>query len=158
MFTDLKSRFSLRGLLPGALLLIAGLFLGWLFFAGSGGSAEANGHAHEAENAGTIWTCSMHPSIRQTEKGLCPICAMDLIPLSSDAADADPGLLQMTPEAIAAANVQTSVIRRGLPYREIRLPGRVEADETRRTEITARVGGRIERLYVNTPGQAVRRG
>lgn len=158
MLTDLETRINLRGIVPGAMLLAAGLFLGWLFFAGSGGSAEANGHAHEAGEAGTIWTCSMHPSIRQTEKGLCPICAMDLIPLSADAAASDPNLLQMTPEAIAAANVQTSEVRRGLPYREIRLPGRIEADETRRTEITARVGGRIERLFVNTTGQVVRRG
>ena len=28
----------------------------------------------------TIYTCSMHPQIKQPEFGLCPICGMDLIP------------------------------------------------------------------------------
>ncbi|MBE0644631.1 MAG: efflux RND transporter periplasmic adaptor subunit [Bacteroidetes bacterium] len=158
MNTEMKSLFALKNALPGAMLLLVGLFLGWLFFAGSGGNAEANGNTHVSESAGTIWTCSMHPNIRQTEPGQCPICAMDLIPLSADAAADDPGLLQMTPEAVAAANVQTTVVAKGMPYREIRMPGRIEADETRRAEITARVAGRIEQLYVNSTGQTVRKG
>ena len=32
----------------------------------------------------TIWTCSMHPQIRQPKPGKCPICGMDLIPVSSE--------------------------------------------------------------------------
>lgn len=158
MNTNFLSRISLKNALPGAMLLFVGLFLGWLFFAGSGGNAGAKEHDHSEADAGTIWTCSMHPSVRQSEFGLCPICAMDLIPLSADAAANDPTMLQMTPEAVAAANVQTTVVSRGMPYREIRLPGRIEADETRRTEITARVAGRIEQLYVNSTGQSVRKG
>lgn len=30
------------------------------------------------------WTCSMHPQIRKNEKGKCPICAMDLIPVQTE--------------------------------------------------------------------------
>jgi membrane fusion protein, copper/silver efflux system len=156
MFSNLKNRIHLRTLIPGTLLLLAGLFLGWLFFAGGGNGAHD--HAHAAEESETIWTCSMHPNVRQPEPGLCPICAMDLIPLDADAGADDPTLFFMTDEAIAAANVHTTVIGRGMPFREIRLPGRVEADETRRVEITARVGGRIEMLHVNTTGQQVRKG
>ena len=29
-----------------------------------------------------LWTCSMHPQIKAHEKGKCPICFMDLIPLT----------------------------------------------------------------------------
>lgn len=32
----------------------------------------------------TSWTCSMHPQVRKTQKGKCPICAMDLIPVEQD--------------------------------------------------------------------------
>ncbi len=157
MNTEWKSLLPLKNVIPGVLLVAIGIFLGWMFFAG-GGSAEADGHVHSGENAGTIWTCSMHPNIRQPEPGQCPICGMDLIPLEADDAAADPGLLQMTPEAVAAANVQTTTVAHGMPYREIRMPGRIEADETRRAEITARVSGRIEQLYVNSTGQVVRKG
>jgi Cu+-exporting ATPase len=33
-----------------------------------------------AAPAGTIWTCPMHPEIRQDHPGSCPICGMALEP------------------------------------------------------------------------------
>ncbi|MBN1448879.1 MAG: efflux RND transporter periplasmic adaptor subunit, partial [Bacteroidetes bacterium] len=92
----------MKNIFSGAALLAVGLFFGWLFFAGGEGKsapAGAGDHAHETEEA-TVWTCSMHPQIRQDEPGLCPICAMDLIPLESDGAAGAPNRLQMTPEAV----------------------------------------------------------
>lgn len=39
-----------------------------------------------------VWTCAMHPQIKQPKRGKCPICAMDLIPLKqTDATNADHG-------------------------------------------------------------------
>jgi len=151
---------NIQKIIPGIGLLVVGVFLGWLFFAGGGGessAADAGDHAHEAGEA-TVWTCSMHPQIRQEEPGLCPICAMDLIPLEGDGAASAPDKIQMTDEAVAAANVRTVTVKRGLPFREIRLPGRVDADEARLADITARVGGRIEKLHVNITGQRVVKG
>ena len=49
-------------------------------------SSPPPAHDHESE-AATIWTCSMHPQIRQPESGQCPICGMDLIPISDNAND-----------------------------------------------------------------------
>jgi Cu+-exporting ATPase len=34
----------------------------------------------EAENRATVWTCPMHPEIRENEPGQCPKCGMDLEP------------------------------------------------------------------------------
>ncbi|MEX2243959.1 MAG: heavy metal-binding domain-containing protein [Fimbriimonadaceae bacterium] len=39
------------------------------------------GDAKPAEDA--IYTCTMHPQIRQKGPGLCPICKMDLVPLDA---------------------------------------------------------------------------
>ena len=62
--------------------LAGGVLLGGLLFSGG----EEN-QTHENELAeSVIYTCSMHPQIRQQETGLCPICAMDLIPLAGDGA------------------------------------------------------------------------
>ncbi|MDD2727382.1 MAG: efflux RND transporter periplasmic adaptor subunit, partial [Proteiniphilum sp.] len=48
------------------LILLAGLFLGWLLFSGGNRkqspqqtAAVEEAHDHDAES--TIWTCSMHP-------------------------------------------------------------------------------------------------
>ncbi|MGG5822918.1 heavy metal translocating P-type ATPase [Falsiroseomonas sp. HW251] len=43
----------------------------------------------EAVPAGTIWTCPMHPQIRQDRPGSCPICGMALEP-ETPSADAGP--------------------------------------------------------------------
>ncbi len=31
-----------------------------------------------------LWTCSMHPQIRQSEPGQCPICGMNLVPMAKE--------------------------------------------------------------------------
>lgn len=36
-------------------------------------------HEHEHMQAAPVWTCPMHPQIKQDEPGECPICGMDLI-------------------------------------------------------------------------------
>ena len=50
-------------------------------------SNEVNQPAHV--NTFTIYTCPMHPEIRQNHAGNCPICGMSLEPLLPDLDDAD---------------------------------------------------------------------
>jgi Cu+-exporting ATPase len=46
---------------------------------------------------GTIWTCPMHPQIRQDYPGSCPICGMALEPLEPTAEEGpNPELIDMT--------------------------------------------------------------
>ena len=42
-------------------------------------------HAAEPVPAGTIYTCPMHPEVRQVGPGSCPICGMALEPRARDA-------------------------------------------------------------------------
>jgi len=62
------------------LLILSGLFLGWLFFHHSTPSTTDK-TATETTAKHQIWTCAMHPQIRLDHPGPCPICGMDLIPL-----------------------------------------------------------------------------
>lgn len=147
--------------------LVVGLFFGWLFFHSSGEAAMTGtntelheGHNQENESA-TIWTCSMHPHIRMDKPGKCPICAMDLIPLASlnsDEEQIDPDAIVMTESAAKLAEVQTMIVKRGSPAKSLYLQGKVHADERNITELTARFGGRIEKLHINFTGQHVRQG
>jgi Cu(I)/Ag(I) efflux system membrane fusion protein len=138
------------------LILLAGIFLGWLIFSGNNGKQssqltstleEAHDHDHGADP--TVWTCSMHPQIRMDEPGLCPICAMDLIPLqTSGSGDAaiDPDAIQMSIEAIALANIQTTRVNRQNPVKDVRLYGTIQVDERLSQSQTSHVSGRIEKL------------
>jgi len=52
---------------------------------------------HPSDTPETIWTCPMHPAIRQDHAGACPICGMALEPVVAKAADnANPELADMT--------------------------------------------------------------
>ncbi|WP_430973850.1 efflux RND transporter periplasmic adaptor subunit [Sunxiuqinia rutila] len=147
--------------------LVVGLFLGWVFFHSSAETASSKsltegheGHDHESDDP-TTWTCSMHPQIQQEKPGDCPICGMDLIPLASMNAggeDIDPNEIQLSESAASLANVQTSRVVKAIPKKTIHMQGKVEADERKVSELTARFGGRIEKLFVNFTGQQVRQG
>lgn len=141
-------------------MLAGGIFLGWLFFHNSGPKeSDQAGISETAEE--TIWTCSMHPHIRMDKPGKCPICGMDLIPLSqmqSDSGTLDPMAIHLSAEAAQLANVMTTVVSRQKPVKEVRLYGKIQADERLQQSQTAHIPGRIERLLVNFTGEQVRRG
>ncbi len=141
----------------GGLFIVTGLILGWLFFHSPEKAEDKHNHAAETAKA-TIWTCSMHPQIRMDKPGKCPICGMDLIPLNQDAATIDPDAIKMTREAAQLANVLTSVVSRQNPEKEVRLYGKVQADERLLQNQVAQISGRVEKLLVNFTGEPVRKG
>ena len=140
------------------LLLIAGIIIGWLFFHTSRKSENKPDQFTETAK-GTIWTCAMHPQIRMAQPGKCPICGMELIPLiQSSTASIDSSAVHLSKEAAQLANVLTSVVTKQKPVKEIRLYGKVQADERLFQSQTSHVPGRIERLYINFTGEHVVKG
>jgi membrane fusion protein, copper/silver efflux system len=135
-------------------LLASGLLLGWLIF--GGGKSETNGHAQTDQ--AIEYTCSMHPQIRQQEPGKCPLCGMDLIPVSSASGSTNLHVHEMTPEAIALANIQTTKVKSVSATNELTLTGKIRVNEQQLSVVTAKFPGRIEKLFINFEGQAVRKG
>ncbi|HOS72698.1 MAG TPA: efflux RND transporter periplasmic adaptor subunit [Bacteroidales bacterium] len=140
------------------LLLLLGVLLGRVFFH-SGGHEDSAGHQHAGEEKVEIWTCSMHPQIRMTEPGKCPICGMDLIPLvSGGTVHHDHDAVHLSREAAELANVHTTRVAAGDPAGEIRLYGMVQLDERLLQSQVSHVSGRIEKLFVNFTGETVTAG
>ncbi|MER3320045.1 MAG: efflux RND transporter periplasmic adaptor subunit [Allomuricauda sp.] len=140
--------------------LVLGLLFGWLLFGGSENNITDEHQHMEEEIAGeTIWTCSMHPQIRQNEPGDCPICGMDLIPLGNDDdSELDPMAISMSPTGMQLANVSTAVVGKTKPIKLLKLNGKVEADERSVYSQSSHIPGRIERLMVNFTGEYVNQG
>lgn len=155
-----------RSYLKYLLILFVGLALGWLFFHSSGSKdkAEATAKKEVHEHKHTIWTCSMHPQIKMDKPGKCPICGMDLIPLKDSgssgdsSANIDPNAVQLSEEALALANVQTTIVNSENPVKDLRLYGKIQPDERLMQSQTATVSGRVERLWVNFTGESVKKG
>lgn len=160
----MKTKFnpSKRETIIIGITLVAGLFIGWLFFHGAKeGANPSPASLQETVEKKTIWTCSMHPQIRLDHPGKCPICGMELIPLEEhDAGEAaiSSDEIRMTDAAMKLAEVQTMVVRKAYPDKKVYLLGKVKPDERNIAELTARFGGRIEKLFVNFTGQQVRKG
>ncbi|OBX23371.1 MULTISPECIES: efflux RND transporter periplasmic adaptor subunit [Bizionia] len=140
--------------------LIVGLLGGFLLF-GGGSSDKANNakdsHEHAEEIAAKqMWTCSMHPQIMQPEPGDCPICGMDLIPAESGADGLNANEIKMTDNAMALANIQTSLVGQGqMGNNSLKLSGKIKANEESNAVQVTYFGGRIEKLYVNSTGERV---
>jgi Cu(I)/Ag(I) efflux system membrane fusion protein len=141
-------------------VLVVGVFLGWLVF-GGGEKTSSNDAVHdhkEAEGQNEIWTCSMHPQIRQNEPGACPICGMDLIPLEENTSN-NPYVLEMSEEAVKISQIQTTkVSSEGQGSSNLEISGKIEVNESNSASLVTHIPGRIEKLYVSFTGEKVSKG
>ena len=140
--------------------LVVGLLAGWLIFGGNKSNIlDDHEHVRTEINGETVWTCSMHPQVRQSEPGNCPICGMDLIPVDDDQnADIDPNAISMSPAAMQLASVSTAFVGVMNPVKQVRLNGKVQADERLVYSQSSHIPGRIEKLLVNFTGVFVDKG
>jgi len=113
-----------------------------------------------AEASGQIWTCSMHPQVRLPKPGKCPICSMPLVPASKPAStnEISGSMLELSEHARAMASVETVPVQRRKMSREILAVGKVQYNETALANITTRVEGYVERLFVDYTGVEVKPG
>jgi len=142
-----------------AVFLLIGLAAG--YFISRIGSETPPATQFTSDSSPQVWTCAMHPQIRQPEPGKCPICGMDLIPVAvheEQPERAEPFVLTLSAEAAALADVRTTKADYARPHHEIHMTGKIAVDEQRLAVITANFSGRIEKLFVDFTGQNVIKG
>ncbi|MFK7999966.1 MAG: efflux RND transporter periplasmic adaptor subunit [Polyangiales bacterium] len=114
------------------------------------------------ESADEVYTCAMHPEIREHTPGDCPICGMALVELRAGSESTEgegPNSVHLSERAQAQAQVRTARVTQQQSAPSARsYTGRISADESREHVLTSWVGGRLERLLVRTEGTEVRRG
>ncbi|HAM70603.1 MAG TPA: hypothetical protein DCM86_03055 [Verrucomicrobiales bacterium] len=100
---------------------------------------------------------SMHPWIKSDHPGKCTICFMDLTPIyegQAGFASAD-HVLSLSSNSITVLNVQTEEIHRKTIGRILRVAGTLEANESKKTVLSAPAAGRVESLAVPFAGVEV---
>ena len=114
---------------------------------------------------GSSYTCSMHPQVHQDHPGDCPICGMNLIKVNKPAASAIGRTLELSAEQIRLGNIQVATVGGARaagsapsPASGLRLTGRVVLNPENLVRVSARVPGRVDRLYVRATGETVRAG
>ncbi len=132
-----------------------------------------------AVETGTTYTCSMHPQVKKDEPGKCPICHMELIPVqaghpdsaamhSDDTMGMDSSMqdgemnmaseLELTEQQIRLGNIRVDTIGKTGFGSSVVLTGTVVFNEKNIETVSARVRGRIERLYYKNVGDYVPKG
>lgn len=96
-----------------------------------------------------VWTCSMHPQIRLPNPGNCPICGMTLIPLSE--------LSQVAESLETSIGLETETVERRKLFKEIRTVGKIVFNERRIAVLTARIAGRVDRVFADFTGISVQK-
>jgi Cu(I)/Ag(I) efflux system membrane fusion protein len=121
----------------------------------AGGGASNEGHGHKGDDV-AYYTCSMHPSVEKKEPGTCPICSMNLVPVTYD--ETESGEVRVDEKRRQLIGLRTSKVVRAPMSTSIRAIGRLTYDETRLKDVTLKVKGWIVRMHVNASGQPVKRG
>jgi Cu(I)/Ag(I) efflux system membrane fusion protein len=110
----------------------------------------------EATKSDTYYTCSMHPQIMQDKPGTCPICHMDLIPVAKSNETKDE--LMLSDEQIQLGNIQTDTLGHTLAGDKVVLTATLTFDEMKVNTVSARITGRIDRLYFKNTGDYIKKG
>lgn len=160
----MNNTFELKKIGTFSILLLIGFLLGWIIFSGTPPEppstiTEHIEGAHTDEEGNIIYSCSMHPNVRENEPGNCPICGMELIPVSNNNVQAgNANELVLTNAALKLADIQTTKVISEVAVQTRRLPGKVEIDERRMSTLPSHVPGRIEELFVNFTGEYIKKG
>src|SRR6266487_6977740 len=109
------------------------------------------------QNPDVFYTCSMHPQVIQDRPGNCPICGMKLIPVEKKkGTDAD--AIMLSDQQIQLGNIQVDTIGKGNIGDETTLTATMNVDETKTETVSARVSGRIDKLYFKNKGDYINKG
>jgi len=109
------------------------------------------------QNPDIFYTCSMHPQIMQDGPGNCPICGMKLIPVEKKkGTNAD--AIMLSDQQIQLGNIQVDTVGKGIIGDETVLTATLNVDETKSAIVSARIPGRIEKLYFKSSGDYIQKG
>lgn len=107
------------------------------------------------------YTCSMHPQVHEDHPGNCPICGMKLIavPVHNTSMSASDAIqVQLTPEQIRLGNIQADTVGKQSIGDKLVVTGIVNFNQDKLASVSARVQGRVDKLYFKTVGNYVAKG
>jgi Cu(I)/Ag(I) efflux system membrane fusion protein len=167
-----RGKWVMMGLGLALLVVLRGPLTDWFSVgSGSGDAAQSSHHDHagmpmagmeegsetsSTEDEVAYYTCPMHASVRQTEPGSCPICNMNLTPVTVK--DLQTGDIMVDAVRRQRIGVRTQSVSTRALVRPIRAVGEVTWDESRIHDVTARVNGWVEDIRADRTGDPVRSG
>ncbi len=115
--------------------------------------ASLSAHRHQADDSvrAEVYTCSMHTQIIRDKPGKCPICGIELVKKSTDnkkIEGIDLSTLLRPTNGYVISSIPVTTLESSTENIEVDALGAVAYDTRQVGTISARVAGRIEKLYV----------
>lgn len=130
-----------------------------ILFALSGCKSKNENHA--GHDSGTYYTCPMHPTVKSNSPGSCPVCNMSLIKVekqNNEHAQQAGNFITIEKKQQQLAGIKTDTVKFQNIFSSSTILGTVAIDEEQVTTISSRVKGRIDKLYIKTSGEYIRKG
>lgn len=105
-----------------------------------------------------IYYCPMHPNYTSNKPGECPICGMDLVPKKEEEKRVEKGEVFISPEKQQIIGVKTDTVKYINLVKNVSAKGVVEYDERKIFNVTTKIDGYIEKLFVNYTGKFINKG
>lgn len=118
-------------------------------------------HGSHDAHAAKLYTCSMHPQVIKTEPGNCPICGMTLVEkmdcMAGDTLSGMQSVISPAYQKFLFSQKTIKPVEKSVPV-EIYANGIISYDTRSISNISARVSGRIEKLFIKYSFQQVIKG
>ena len=124
----------------------------------AGPAQDDAGPTEHTHGAGEVshYTCPMHPAIREPDPGQCPICGMDLTPVTR--AEVESGVITVDPGRRQVIGIKTAKVAVAPLVVPVRALGVIAYDETKLVDVTLKLDGYIHELKVDATGEPVKQG
>ncbi len=115
-------------------------------------------HQHAA--AEVYYTCPMHPSVRSDKPGACPVCNMALVKVGvkKESKEDHSNMVMLDEEKQVLAHITVDTVKTKVIKTQTTFVGKVSANENTANVITARIKGRIDRLFIRQEGEEINNG
>ena len=117
------------------------------------------GHALSTSNE-QVYTCPMHPNIKQNEPGICPICGMELVAVKKKKMETEESgeVLHVDKVSRQLAGIASEKVSTRKTFQNLRAVGSVVPSESLTESISAYFDARIEDLKANYVGFKIKKG
>jgi membrane fusion protein, copper/silver efflux system len=136
-------------------IALSGLFVVLLF---AFGCNKTDDHAEHADT----YTCPMHPTVISDKPGTCPVCGMDLVRKAREGEEVEIteelARLIKSPNETVTASIKTIKGEYKSQSVKINAQGIVTYDTRSLFTIPAKVGGRLDKVYLRYNFQPVKKG
>lgn len=102
------------------------------------------------------YTCSMDPQVKEHKPGKCPICKMELTPVKKMNGALDE--IELSEQQVQLGNIHADTIRNGTIGDKLVLTATLNFDQLKTSSVSARIMGRVEKLFYKNVSDQVQKG